>query len=157
MSLNKYNPATGNLENIASGQRTAVYTKEAYETAKEAGTLPTDTVVMIIDDVNENSYSTEEVDTGRKWIDGKPIFRKSGYATTGGILDSTLTSSYIDIPINFYGTRFYGTNWNFISGYSGYTSDRCYTFVGSQGLRLENQNNSFSKLYWTIEYTKKTT
>lgn len=55
MSLNKYNSSTGVLENIASGQRAVIYTKAAYEAAKQAGTLPADTLVMITDDVKENS------------------------------------------------------------------------------------------------------
>lgn len=53
MSLNKYNSSTGVLENIASGQRVVIYTKAAYEAAKQAGTLPADTLVMITDDVKE--------------------------------------------------------------------------------------------------------
>lgn len=155
MSVNKYDHNSGQLTTLASGSRTWIGTKEAYEQAKQAGTLPTDVLAMIVDDVNENTYSTEELDTGRKWIDGKPIYRKSGYITSGTMLDSTLTSSYIDVPINFYGSRLKQTNWNFISGYSGYTSDRNYAYVGNTGLVLTNANNSFEILYWTIEYTKK--
>ena len=53
MSLNRYNSTTGQLDNIASGQRVVIYTKAAYEAAKSAGTLPADTLVMITDDVKE--------------------------------------------------------------------------------------------------------
>lgn len=34
-------------------------------------------IVTIEEKVDKNSaYSTEEIDTGKKWIDGKPIYRK---------------------------------------------------------------------------------
>lgn len=59
MSLNKYNSSTGVLENIASGQRVVIYTKAAYEAAKQAGTLPADTLVMITDDVKEGGEVPE--------------------------------------------------------------------------------------------------
>lgn len=50
MSLNKYNSTTGQLENIASGARTWVGTKAAYESARQAGTLPTNCLIAITDD-----------------------------------------------------------------------------------------------------------
>ena len=75
MSVNLYDPSTG-LHNIAAGQRTWVGTKAAYEAAKIAGTLPTNCLVAITDDSEDNNYSTDEVLTGKFWIDGKPIYRK---------------------------------------------------------------------------------
>ncbi len=54
MSVNKYNATTGELENIASGQRTVIYTKAAYDAAKQAGTLPTNCMVVITDDISED-------------------------------------------------------------------------------------------------------
>lgn len=33
-------------------------------------------MICITDDSNDNSYSTDEVLTGKFWIDGKPIYRK---------------------------------------------------------------------------------
>ena len=76
MSVNQYDPTTGSLTNIAAGQRTWVGTKAAYEAAKTAGTLPTNCLVAITDDSQDNNYSTDEVLTGKFWIDGKPIYRK---------------------------------------------------------------------------------
>lgn len=77
MSLNKYNATTGELENIASGQRTWVGTRAAYDAAKQAGTLPTNALICITDDEEDYChYSTEETKTGNYWIDGKPIYRK---------------------------------------------------------------------------------
>jgi hypothetical protein len=77
MSVNKYNASTGELTNIASGQRTWVGTQAAYKAAKQAGTLPNNAIIAITDDeVDHNHYSTDEVETGMYWIDGKPIYRK---------------------------------------------------------------------------------
>ena len=53
---------------------------------------------------NSNSYSTQEVKTGGKWIDGKPIYRKVLICTTlingneigWGGLESNITSLNID-------------------------------------------------------------
>ena len=50
MSVNRYDASTGELTNIASGQRTWVGTQEAYKTAKQAGTLPNNAIIAITDD-----------------------------------------------------------------------------------------------------------
>lgn len=77
MSVNRYDPTTGSLTNIAAGQRTWVGTQAAYKAAKQAGTLPNNAIIAITDDeVDHNHYSTDEVETGMYWIDGKPIYRK---------------------------------------------------------------------------------
>ena len=78
MSVNKYDASTGTLTTIANGQRTWVGTKQAYDQAKIAGTLPTNCLVAITDDeVDHNHYSTNETETGTYWIDGKPIYQKT--------------------------------------------------------------------------------
>ena len=53
MSVNKYNSQTGELTTIASGQRTWIGTKEAYEQQKQAGTLPTDCLICITNDEDD--------------------------------------------------------------------------------------------------------
>ena len=75
MSINKYTTAEG-LVTLANGSRMWVGTKAAYEAAKQAGTMPNDVLIAITDDSQDNNYSTEEVLTGKFWIDGKPIYRK---------------------------------------------------------------------------------
>ena len=50
MSVNKYNASTGKLTNLASGSRTWIGTKAAYEAEQQAGTLPTDAIICITDD-----------------------------------------------------------------------------------------------------------
>lgn len=100
MSVNKYNASTGELTNIASGQRTWVGTQAAYKAAKQAGTLPNNAIIAITDDeVDHNHYSTEETETGMYWIDGKPIYRKVidvGWGPNG----TTSTPASITVPHN---------------------------------------------------------
>lgn len=59
---------------------------------------------------NKNlTYSTTEIDTGKKWINGEPIYRKvitniSIPQATTKIIDSTLTNSYIDTLVFLQGS-----------------------------------------------------
>ena len=77
MSVNRYNSTTGELTSLATGSRTWVGTREAYDQAKTAGTLPNNCLIAITDDEKDhNHYSTSETLTGMYWIDGKPIYRK---------------------------------------------------------------------------------
>lgn len=77
MSVNIYNSQTGNLETLASSSRVWIGTKEAYKSAKQSGQLPSSCIIYITDDEQDhNHYSTDEVETGMYWIDGKPIYRK---------------------------------------------------------------------------------
>ena len=121
MSVNKYDASTGELTNIASGQRTWVGTQEAYKAAKQAGTLPNNAIIAITDDEQDhNHYSTEETETGMYWIDGKPIYRKvqnlgsfttndtvilphnitnlDNIISTQGIAKNSSSNIYIDLP-----------------------------------------------------------
>ena len=41
----------------------------------------------------QDSYSTEEVNTGKKWIDGKPIYRKVTQVFISGVLQSGISRS----------------------------------------------------------------
>jgi hypothetical protein len=56
-----------NLPTLSSGQYVIKATSGLSENAQD----------NVINTLNEQrSYSTEEVNTGKKWIDGKPIYRK---------------------------------------------------------------------------------
>jgi hypothetical protein len=108
MSVNKYDASTGELTNIASGQRTWVGTQAAYKSAKQAGTLPNNTIIAITDDeVDHNHYSTEETETGMYWIDGKPIYKKSCKYTgtiASGTYISIMTLSDYESVVSIVGT-----------------------------------------------------
>lgn len=47
-----------------------------------------------------NSYSTDEVKTGGKWIDGKPIYRKTLVFTNLTLSNNPIQIGTTDIPIN---------------------------------------------------------
>ena len=106
------------------------------------------------------SYSTEEVDTGKLWIDGKHIYRKCGLYNNGAstgtgelLLDSSLTSSYVDVIVDTGGCETYGTDKLSVGGYSGY-SLRAVVIVKSGGLYKMSSSNAVTYFYWWIEYTK---
>ena len=44
-----------------------------------------------------NDYSTTEIDTGKKWIDGKPIYRKVVSDTTSSSSDQTMLSTITNL------------------------------------------------------------
>ena len=110
-------------------------------------------------------YSTSEVKTNKKWIDGKPIYRKTFEYTSAG--SKSLSDLSIDTPIRFEGLVLNNdTNWRPLDGYlSTLTSNQlngaCVDYnkssgnlsVGSGGTGM---GYSFTKAYVTIYYTKTT-
>lgn len=86
---NKYtfnNTTTGRKGTTTRGKRKAVY---FY--IKATSGLSENAQDNVINTLNEErSYSTEEVNTGKKWIDGKPIYRKV-YTDTMGVGTKTFT------------------------------------------------------------------
>lgn len=103
------------------------------------------------------SYSTEEIATGGKWIDGKPIYRKAYDVYGFGILNEVA----IDTNLN-------NTNINVISvggTFRVYSEGSTYNWLqigyGTSGLRITQTNIVFQAgSYYTnavlcwIEYTK---
>lgn len=79
MSVNKVDKTTGELVTLANGTRMWIGTKTAHDLAVQQGTMPNNCMVCITDDAaGEDAwkYSTEETNTGKTWIDGKPIYRR---------------------------------------------------------------------------------
>lgn len=78
MSVNRVNESTGELVTLSSGVRCWIGTKAAHTIAVANHTIPNNVMVCITDDwKNKDDYSTEETDTGKHWIDGKPVYRKT--------------------------------------------------------------------------------
>lgn len=107
-----------------------------------------------------NDYSTEEVNTGNTWIDGKPIYRKvmSLQSSTAGehlISFSDLNADFITIE------DFYIKSGNFVFSYNRYNSatDLIEVFInqGTSNIVI-NVGNSWAnfRAYIIIEYTKTT-
>lgn len=109
------------------------------------------------------SYSTTETKTGATWIDGKPIYRKCGIYNNGAstgtgtvILDSTLTSSYIDTVISTGGCGTTSSQSKLpIGGYSG-DPYRTVIHPGTNGLTKASSTDAYTDFKWWIEYTKTT-
>ena len=109
---------------------------------------------------NSNSYSTEEVKTGGKWIDWKPIYRKAGYIDTlpnsSYVLDATLTSSYVDKVISMGGAGKEGTNYISGSGYTDYNARLGFTIMSDGFRSLTYSGLTYNNVTWWVEYTKTT-
>lgn len=81
-----YDLQDGDLTNDVSGARTGTTThgkqKAVFVYIKATSGISENAQDNVINTLNEQrSYSTEEVNTGKKWIDGKPIYRKVLTAT----------------------------------------------------------------------------
>ena len=101
-------------------------------------------------------YDTDEVDTGAKWTDGKPIYRKVIHSDTA-IANNTVLVSGVEHVVNAYGAQLY----------VGDSNNRWYNFPYGAGLRWELYTGSnevkalvtesgFSTCDWIFEYTKVT-
>ena len=143
--------------------------KDIY--VKAFDTLPVGTEVDYIGDTvpdgwsEVDSYSTNEVDTGQTWIDGKKIYRKTytGYATARyTIVTSEITTSTINI-LREYGMRKskYGS-WFAVNSYYGPDATNYYSVItfDSNGMQIIGGNSMFESdttncpYIITIEYTK---
>ena len=108
-----------------------------------------------------NSYSTSEVATGGTWIDGKPIYRKSGFlsgstGTAEKVLDATLTLSYVDTVIGgFANGKNSAGNRIFVGGNFASTDiGRLSLNITSSGLVYMSNTEARKDVAWWIEYTK---
>jgi len=88
MSVNIYNKDTGTLTALASGQRTWVGTKAAYNAAKQAGTLPNNCFIYIIDD--EDDSVVNAVTNG----DMRAVTSNAVYNYVDTMITQALTGTY---------------------------------------------------------------
>lgn len=109
------------------------------------------------------SYSTTETMTSNTWIDGKPIYRKCGVYNNGGtietgkvLLDSTLTTSYVDTVIATGGSAISSYENNLMLNIGGYSGDeyRLCLAISNNGLIKMESLDTYTKFKWWIEYTK---
>ena len=163
MSVNRYDASTGELKNIASGQRTWVGTQAAYRAAKQAGTLPNNAIIAITDDEQDhNHYSTDEVETGMYWIDGKPIYRK--VVDCGALPNATSKSiphyiDNIDFIVSISGISEDPSIGNFLHlpyPYSGTNSVYLYATKARVSLTTEANFTNYSQTFVILDYTKTT-
>lgn len=102
-------------------------------------------------------YSSNEIDTGNTWVDGKKIFRKcySGAFSIGQIIDATLTSTYISSVIDVRGTlRQVSGEIDPINLCDG--NNACIPIITNAGLSTYHNgySSTFSSFDLIVEYTK---
>lgn len=111
-------------------------------------------------------YSTNEIKTGAKWVDGKPIYRKTIRLTTTGVFDTGITnvSEIINVSGMFYITGINGWGWQPIPRTTANTG----TYgAGVGNIRIQNDTlvstfylgtdyDTLDYAYVTYEYTKST-
>lgn len=142
-------PATPSAANVSYNNTTSGLTaddvQEAIDELAAAGGVIT--------------YSTNEVDTGNKWIDGKPIYRKALHTsslTDNTIIDATVKIDYIDTLINM--PLYYRTQTEASAIPRIQASNVMSVFVDSNGIRLSNPTTiSSGAIDGFVEYTKATT
>ena len=88
MSVNIYDKDAGTLTALASGQRTWVGTKAAYDAAKQAGTLPNNAIITITDD--EDDTITDAVTDG----DHRAVTSNAVYNYVDTMITQALTGTY---------------------------------------------------------------
>ena len=117
-------------------------------------------VQAAIRDAVADRYSTTETMTNKAWIDGKRIYRKCGVYNNGEtigtgevLLDSTLTTSYVDTVIATGGSAMGSTMMLNIGGYSGEDYRLCLAITNNGLIKLPC-DDTYIKFKWWIEYTK---
>lgn len=109
-----------------------------------------------------NDYSTTEIDTGKKWIDGKPIYRKviEGTINSTGSYQTILTDSTIDTLTDIGGNiKDSGNSIQYIIGKSTYRdgTNTSRIIKVSSNIRLDYSDQFHSLPFKAIiEYTKTT-
>lgn len=107
----------------------------------------------------ERSYSTEEVNTGKKWIDGKPIYRRVFTATSAPSDNSLGTIANLDTPIKLevFARNNADGNW-FPRAYGIYqSSGNPQSQIDANGrVFFEVHSYTVNKIIAIVEYTKTT-
>ena len=115
----------------------------------------------VINTLNEQrSYSTEEVNTGKKWIDGKPIYRKVLPATlfTKGVqlniqIGTNIEKGWVDFTHSY----IYNTNGSFSGQRQPW--NQTSMFVEGNNFYFTTEHSDFSNTTYivaVVEYTKTT-
>lgn len=103
------------------------------------------------------NYSTDEQDTGLKWVDGKTIYQKT---VNFGTLTNNKTVAHgisnLDNVINFFGIAKNPDTGDVIQLVYNESTDKVETVVGSTNIITYVAGNfsAFTYCYVTIQYTK---
>jgi hypothetical protein len=147
--------ATANRVQTALPYRnaTVAYTRHYYDNAWSDWTI-----------LGGSTYSTSELKTGARWIDGKPIYRKTIHKT---FTSTTEAGSYtvgtienFGTPVDVRGFMKQGSDYWWVLPYSRYNSIQwsislAFTQAGSLML-WKGSYGTLSEVYAIVEYTKTT-
>ena len=110
-----------------------------------------------------NKYSTEELNTGKTWIDGKPIYRKVFYYNSVSVSGDYKIMDDVDKLINQGGCQTYDNGetfqfpWSFYNKSNNEVERLCFVVKSDNNLyRRVNYSGvgNLSDLNWWVEYTK---
>ena len=130
-------------------------------------------VEKMLDHVTNNNYSTSEIETGKKWIDGKPIYRKTIQWSASGNIGGSGTETNILIPHGisnfdkltslkmtmFNPVTLESYNFPYSSGSSNVSTYTGVSHVNNSNIKLRIINDTWVStqiFYFTLEYTKTT-
>ena len=100
-------------------------------------------------------YSTEEEWTGKYWINGKKIYRKTGYISSiaGGTVNVSQVSN-VEYIINAFAS---GTSSGYVHFFGAYNSNETravFQYDRNTGYFTKIGNGTHTDFVWWAEYTK---
>ncbi len=108
----------------------------------------------------QDSYSTSEVNTGKKWIDGKPIYRIAVEDTANVTYPqpSAISASAYTILSSKNIDRVITANWTRpeSGSYNAFSTPVSIEVTSSAILKAGSPGNGYAGAYLTVEYTKTT-
>ena len=127
----------------------------------------TDGEIIYPQTVSDMDYSTSEQDTGRKWIDGKPIYQKTINTGTlpqnGATTSVDISSLSVDIVVDYRGMAWASASKNFrVIPFVGESMNNMLRvdIQGGTALRIVSTTSSdwgnYGNSYVTLWYTKTT-
>lgn len=168
--INKTDAATLSQALALPGVMDAAPTENSNKAARSGGIYnaidaikPVDTVTLNnMHSVTSNAvakainYSTSEVNTGKKWIDGKPIYRKTFIFTNLTLTNSPTLIGTIDVAIsNVIKTEEIVRQSDVLAGSS---QQAVYAEQNGNVYAYQNVSSTHTgwEVYYTLEYTKTT-
>ena len=122
---------------------------EVKKVCKEVGNLAQ--MKNEIDELNrKRCYSSDEIDTGKTWINGEKVYRKCFVLTSTGTFAHGISSldKVLGIDATYYQTGTYG--YANCANYITFQKSNIYTSFPSSGITASSSN----PIYITVEYTK---
>ena len=157
----------GNTNNARTGDTNTTHGKQkaVYVYIKATSGLAENQQENVLNDVkgyvdSSNSYSTDEVKTGGKWIDGRPIYKKTidcGALPNNAIKNVAHNITDLDLVTKCYGGARHDTYRILLPNAGNVSSSTIEVYVNDTDIVIHaNSDRSKYNGYVTIEYTKTT-